>query len=605
MLITPTARLVRIIVGKPQSEQMLYMLVAKLGNLLNRPIYHMPFSRSLRPTQSEARLIRDIYDECIASRGVLLVQPEHILSFKLMAVEFALAGQACAQSLLDTQQFLDRSSRDIVDESDENFSMKFELIYTMGSQLPIEFAPERWLVIQAVAGLASRFAVQVMKTHPDGIEIQGNGDGHVPRIRLLRSDAADSLFDLIAKHVVEFGIVGLPTSSQPPDVQTALLRYITKSEITAEEIKAVESSKFWTTATQSPLLLVRGLIASGILRFALSTKRWRVNFGLDPSRIPQTQLAVPFRSKDSPAPRSEFSHPDVVILLSLLSYSYGGLTDEQLFDSFAHLQKSDQATMQYDEWVHTALSNLPTGFRQLSGVSVKDRHQCQMEIFPNLRYSKKVIDYFLAFLVFPKVIKEFPQKLSASGWDIGAIKTHPLTGFSGTNDTLHLLPLTVKHLDVPSQRHTNALVLQYLLQNENSVELLPPRRGGTDAEYILSVIVKMEPEVRVLLDCGASILEQNNRKVAKAWLELREAAIRAIVFFDDEELSILDRGGHVEPLQTSPFAKQLDACLVYLDEAHTRGTDLQLPRNYRAGVTLGQALTKDKLTQGMTDSTGK
>jgi hypothetical protein len=65
----------------------------------------------------------------------------------------------------------------------------------------------------------------------------------------------------------------------------------------------------------------------------------------------------------------------------------------------------------------------------------------------------------------------------------------------------------------------------------------------------------------------------------------------------------LDRAGRVEPLQTSPFAKQLDVCLIYLDEAHTRGTDLKLPRNYRAAVTLGQGLVKDKLTQGMfTDS---
>ena len=43
--------------------------------------------------------------------------------------------------------------------------------------------------------------------------------------------------------------------------------------------------------------------------------------------------------------------------------------------------------------------------------------------------------------------------------------------------------------------------------------------------------------------------------------------------------------------------KQLDVCIVYLDESHTRGTDLKLPRNYRAVVTLGAQLTKDRLTQ--------
>jgi hypothetical protein len=600
--LTDKKKLVRIIVAKPQSKQMLHMLVSKLGYLLNRPVYHMPFSRSIQLKKASATLVlRQIYEECIANRGVLLIQPEHILSFKLMAIEALLDGRESANSLLETQEFFDNVSRDIVDESDENFSVKFELIYTMGSQQSIEFAPERWIIIQAVLGQIPRFAKQVKNELPESIEVQRGDAGRFPRVRILRIDATSRLLSLLAKHVVEYGIVGLPTSSQSPNVQTALLRYITQAELTAVEISAVEDSRFWTDSTKSPLLLVRGLIAGGILQFALSTKRWRVNFGLDPTRVPETKLAVPFRSKDCPSPRSEFSHPDVVILLSLLSYYYGGLTDEQLFDSFAHVLKSDLRSIHYDEWVDTASPDLPTAFRHLSGVSIKDRHQCMTEVFPGLRYSKKAIDYYLSALVFPKAMKEFPQKLSASGWDIGAVKTNPVTGFSGTNDTLHLLPLSVKHIYLPSQTHTNALVLQYLLQDETSVELLLPRTysSGSDAEHLLALIVQMQPEVRVFLDCGASILEQNNRQVAEAWLNMHGGRVQAVVFFDDEELSVLDRAGRVEPLQTSSFAKQLDVCLVYLDEAHTRGTDLKLPRNYRAAVTLGQGLVKDKLTQGM------
>jgi hypothetical protein len=72
------------------------------------------------------------------------------------------------------------------------------------------------------------------------------------------------------------------------------------------------------------------------------------------------------------------------------------------------------------------------------------------------RYAKGVGDYFLAHVVFPKEIKEFPHKLSASGWDIGQIKTHPTTGFSGTNDFRKVLPLSVEHLDLQEQKHTNA-----------------------------------------------------------------------------------------------------------------------------------------------------
>jgi len=39
------SRLVRVIVAKPQSKKMFQMLLSKLGGLLDRRIYHMPFSQ--------------------------------------------------------------------------------------------------------------------------------------------------------------------------------------------------------------------------------------------------------------------------------------------------------------------------------------------------------------------------------------------------------------------------------------------------------------------------------------------------------------------------------------------------------------------------------
>lgn len=59
----------------------------------------------------------------------------------------------------------------------------------------------------------------------------------------------------------------------------------------------------------------------------------------------------------------------------------------------------------------------------------------------------------------------------------------------------------------------------------------------------------------------------------------------------------VDRKGRIDRLQTSSFATRLDSCLVFLDESHTRGIDLKLPVYYRAAVTLGANLTKDRLVQ--------
>jgi hypothetical protein len=128
---------------------MFQMLVSKLGGLLDRRVYHMPFSRALRLGEAEANAIGSIYRDCMANGGILFVQPEHILLFKLMGLECLILGkEIVGRSLLSTQEFFDTLSRDIVDESDENFSVKFELIYTMGMQRPVEFSPERWICIQ-------------------------------------------------------------------------------------------------------------------------------------------------------------------------------------------------------------------------------------------------------------------------------------------------------------------------------------------------------------------------------------------------------------------------------------------------------------------------
>lgn len=115
--------------------------------------------------------------------------------------------------------------------------------------------------------------------------------------------------------------------------------------------------------------------------------------------------------------------------------------------------------------------------------------------------------------------------------------------------------------------------------------------------------MSLDPCTQVVLDVGAQILELTNLEVAKTWLKMApdEEWAQAIVYVSDaDELCVVDRTGLVELLQISPFAKQLEACLVFLDEAHTRGIDLRLPQHYRAAVTLGAGLTKDKLVQGKT-----
>ncbi|GLA78842.1 hypothetical protein AtubIFM55763_000734 [Aspergillus tubingensis] len=597
--------LVRIIVSKPQSRQMFQMLVSKLGCLLGRRVYHLPVSRSLQIGEPEAEEIEWICHDCMAEGGVLLVQPEHLLSLKLMCLECFITGrEAVGVCLLRILDFFRTSSRDVVDESDENFSVKFELIYTMGTQRPLELSPQRWTLMQEMLGLVRKYAPVIKMQFPRSIEVEEPHPGCFPRIRLLRADAVHQLFERIADHIFHNGIDKLPIPRQPEAQRRAAIAYCLNTDPLPLQIAAVETpdaSGLGNDSTRDPLLLLRGLLAGNVLAFCLGQRRWRVNYGLDRCRQPPTRLAVPYRAKDNPAPRAEFSHPDVVIVLTCLSYYYEGLRDEDLFRAFDHLVGSDQADSEYQIWVDDA-PTLPPAYRQLLGANLQDRLHCVECIFPCLRFAKGAIDYFLAHIIFTKGLREFPSKLSSSGWDIGEVKCHPTVGFSGTNDSRVTLPLSVEQLDLPDQNHTNALVLEYLLRPETGIALIPTRDdlSKSDAQVLLDMVAELGSPVRVILDVEARILELSNLDVAKTWLEMvsNDGRTQAVVFInDDDDIAVVDRTGLVEPLQTSPFKRHLDLCLVFLDEAHTRGIDLKLPLNYRAAVTLGPNITKDKLVQ--------
>ena len=86
-------QLVRVIVPKSLTVQMFKSLVALLGGLVNRPVYHLPFSRfpeydsGSRVISPQIDDLHKLMSQCMAERGILLVQPEHVVSLKLMSVE--------------------------------------------------------------------------------------------------------------------------------------------------------------------------------------------------------------------------------------------------------------------------------------------------------------------------------------------------------------------------------------------------------------------------------------------------------------------------------------------------------------------------------------
>jgi len=292
-----TKQLSRVIVVKPQSKRMAQMLISKLGGLVNHRVYYMPFSRSIKLDAAAASRIHVMLQECLTTGGILLVQPEHILSLKLAAPEcYATNKLDVGLLLMSMQDFFDSHARNIIDESDENISVRFELIYTMGMQISIEGSPDRWLMIQNVLDLVAVAASQVLQKLPQSFELHTWPTGSFTRIRILAPDAADMLIHSVACQIRDRGLEGLQLSRQSQAVREAVFTYITRFDLTDAKSDAVEGGLFWTEATKNPVLLLRGLFAGGILAFAFGSKRWRVNYGLA-SRDPPTKLAVPYRRR--------------------------------------------------------------------------------------------------------------------------------------------------------------------------------------------------------------------------------------------------------------------------------------------------------------------
>ena len=544
--------------------------------------------------------IQKLYEECLKDRGILLVQPEFVLSFQLMGIErLTSADHTLSGQLLDTQKWLDDKARDLLDESDEILDVKFQLIYTIGTQRNMDGQPDRWLVTQSLFDLLDKHVSAMASTYPMDIELERRTEASFPTIRLLTAEIGNKLLGRVLIDIIESKLPGLNVEMWDIPDRMTLRAFIRNIDVEHQQCSRIAKLCQNNDSLMKKLLLLRGFIAHGVLMFILNDKRWSVNFGQYPSRC---LVAVPYRAKGVPAATAEFGHPDVTISLTCLTYYYAGLSNDQMRVCFELLHKSDDPSSEYQLWMQSCTS-LPVELRNWYAVNLEDDQQRLHRLFPALRYCKRVADFYMANIVFPREGKEFDQKLSTSGWDIPSRpeNLHLTTGFSGTNDNRFLLPSAIWQQDLPELHHTSGKVLDYVLRPENlRYECVKDSKGHQlSAEGLLARLAELDRSARVLIDVGAQVLETRNEDITKYWIGLVDD-IDAGVFFDaDDKVMVIAKGtGKIEPLATSSFSGRMDRCLVYLDEVHTRGTDLPLPNQARAFVTLGPRLTKDRMVQG-------
>lgn len=222
----------------------------------------------------------------------------------------------------------------------------------------------------------------------------------------------------------------------------------------------------------------------------------RVTFGLlskqdikqalesDPNvSLARRLCAIPFIGKDIPSRASQFSHPDIVIGLTIMAYRYEGLrfTDfenclttlrEQLDAEFGPFHKRPAALL-YKSWVEEAGGKVrgPRDGEDPDAQGSGDEDGLEMSFFRGpmsgrtsgrgsddiwplhlldlkddqhmsvtynlLRKIPQVIQYYLDTFVFPLTMEHNHEKISASGQDLGGdILFSKRVGFSGTPSDL-------------------------------------------------------------------------------------------------------------------------------------------------------------------------
>lgn len=590
------ACLPRVVVLKPLFNQMNRVLRNRLGGLVGRRILSIPFHRQTPVSSQEIEKLSEMYKSWEARGDIMLVQPEHLLSFKLMALDRLYSGQLLlAESMLGLWSWARGHCRDLLDESDELLSPNFELVYTIGNQRLVSGHPDRWILAQRVLSLVEKNITYVQERYPSAVELIPKIKGAFPSVRLLNESVASDLGTQIVADIGRGVLPELSFEHCSSKLRNAVLAFIERQRTHPDDIQAV-LNEYQESTVFNNVLVLRGLVGHGILFFVLHQKRWMVNYGQD---LRRSLMAVPYRAKGVPSVSAEFGHPDCAIILTCLSFYYTGLSEKQLLQCYHTLFTMADPTLEYDTWQKRL--DLPTEMRSITGVNLDDARQWKEVVYPSFKMNKATIDFFLTSVVFPREAKEFDFKLTTSGWDLATESSDNLTtGFSGTNDLRFLNPLSVDHLEISELRKTSALVLRNLLLPSNRQLLTAPQEDDQiiDGNGLIALANAQDPEVQVIIDVGAQVLDLSNQEVIEQWLSVKESAVAGVYLDEHDCPMVLDRLGVSERLDVSGFFGNLNQCVVFLDEAHTRGIDLDLPDDFRAMVTLGPNMTKDRFVQG-------
>jgi len=509
---------------------------------------------------------------------------------------------------------------DIIDEADEILHYGRELNYTFGPRYPLPEGEVRWQVPEVL--LESFFSSMAIK------DVLGHGvltgkvklimSDHDPEqmkeIQLLDNEFYKSrLVPLLAHHLLKHKTIQnilrrynayVPFSSDRI-AEEAMQRFIMgeSDDFQAFQLGTVLSDENSFTTAINVLMIARGWLAHHVLFHVLSY-RHRVEYGLDtlPNQILNRPMAVPFKAKDTPSPRSDFAHPDVLIGFTLLGYLYQGLNIDQMNQCLIKLKnefRKVDANSELKEW---GVENF-----FLSEVYTESELE---EIHGQLRFNRQVVYFYLNYFVFPEETKQYIEKISGNANDLvdarqsingntqGVVATSDarrVMGFSGTDDRKKIMPITVA-----SQSHeleANGKMLHIMARFCNREFAYRNFKTTSDfLDWVLRYTTGVS-ECYTLIDAGALVTGYSNYQVAVYLLPRMSNQFVGIAYFDDRDGGVRILLPDNLVIHYAEFHMAKENLFTYMDNAHTRGADFVFPPSAQGIVTLSPNMSKDRYMQ--------
>lgn len=580
-----------------------------LGNLLRRKLFSFPARRDVNLSSKDLGIIGRQLNRALASRGVIITVPEHRMSLQLKMQVLhgkdarSSEEESALQALVQIHNWYDKHVMNVLDESDELLCHSFQLIYPVGNRHFVD--KYRWRVVEEVLSLVRALILSDDTWSPLFTVFQRRSPlesaPEWPQTLRLVAQPNDPLLanfqSVLVDRVLQEKSLTLRNLSNWLDSKPERRAYV-RSLIVDGSTRYDGASHIMPELISEIVLLLRGLFSFDVLDHVLR-KRWAVDYGTHPEGAdgpaPARLIAVPYRAADTAAERAEFGHTEVAVLSTLLSYYNEGLSLTRFRQTLECLMQDQSKSEVFISWT----PHLPKEQRDVNAINLNDASYIR-DLHMKFRFNTACIDYWLDTFVFPRDVSLHPRKLIGSAWDLAHSSHYPTRGFSGTNDSRMLMPSTIRQQDLPELQTTNATVVGMLLRRENA-KYHPLSESAVNTEKILGEMLWTNGDAQMLIDAGAIMVGVDGRAVMTSWFKHLPARskIHAGVFYENNRLVVMDSKNHtrVSDFATSPYATNLEHCIVFLDDYHTRGTDLRLPVPCHAFVTLGDRMAKEKLVQ--------